>query len=59
MGTDHDDLTARAALDYFEKGRAKSVLDREAQKNRCLLARVMKKAGFENYAPEWWHWSIA
>lgn len=73
MGTDHDDLTARAALDYFEKlaptgtptvpsggasGEAASVLDREAQKNRRLLKKVLTRVGFENYAPEWWHWSI-
>ncbi|MEK9159006.1 MAG: M15 family metallopeptidase [Patescibacteria group bacterium] len=67
MGTDFDDLTARAALDYFEK-KAVSVLDRacppkpwrrrEAQKNRRLLKKVLTQVGFENFAPEWWHWSI-
>jgi D-alanyl-D-alanine dipeptidase len=58
MGTAHDDLTARAALDYFEKERAATVLAREARKNRRLLKKVLTRVGFENYAPEWWHWSI-
>lgn len=57
MGTDHDDLTERAATDYFEKLKRPNVLDLESRKNRRLLKRVMKKGGWENYAPEWWHWS--
>lgn len=28
-----------------------------AKKNRALLVKVMKKAGFINYPTEWWHWS--
>ncbi len=58
MGTDHDDLTERAATDYFEKKKSKRAIDREAQKNRRLLILVMSKVGFKNYAPEWWHWSL-
>jgi D-alanyl-D-alanine dipeptidase len=58
MGTDHDDLTSVAALDYFEKLAPKSAIDREAQKNRRLLKKVMLKAGFGSYAPEWWHWDF-
>ena len=57
MGTDHDDLTVRAAMDHFEKKKAVSVLDREARKNRRLLKKALSRVGFENYAPEWWHWS--
>lgn len=29
----------------------------EAKKNRKLISRIMKKAGFVNYPTEWWHWS--
>ena len=57
MGTDHDNLTEKAATDYFEKKKKLSVLDREALKNRRLLKRVMLKAQFDNIAWEWWHWS--
>jgi zinc D-Ala-D-Ala dipeptidase len=57
MGTDHDDLTDRAATDYFQMMDRPNMMDLAARKNRRLLIRVMKKAGWENYAPEWWHWS--
>ena len=59
MGTDHDDLTEKAATDYFEKKKNMHAPEREARKNRKLLARVMRRAGFLNYASEWWHWSYA
>lgn len=58
MGTDHDDLTDRAALDHFERNRCRTAADELARKNRRLLARVMRKAGFGSYPPEWWHWSL-
>jgi D-alanyl-D-alanine dipeptidase len=32
-------------------------LSETARKNRRLLIDVMTKAGFTNYAGEWWHWS--
>jgi len=57
MGTDHDDLTEKAATDYFEKKPQLNLLEKEAKKNRRLLKKVMKKAGFYNYPAEWWHWS--
>jgi len=57
MGTEHDDLTERAATNYYEKKSLSGLLSKEARKNRRLLKRVMKKAGFINYAAEWWHWS--
>lgn len=57
MGTDHDDLTSVAATDFFEKKTRLTPREAEARKNRRLLKRVMVKAGFTNYAPEWWHWS--
>jgi D-alanyl-D-alanine dipeptidase len=57
MGTDHDDLTKKAATDFFEKKKKLTLLETEAKKNRRLLKRVMKKAGLVNYVAEWWHWS--
>lgn len=57
MGTDHDDLTATAALDFFDRKKNLSVLDGIALKSRHLLKLVMTKAGFKLYRPEWWHWS--
>jgi len=59
MGTDHDDLTRKAALDYYENKPKLSALERLARQNRRLLKRVMLKAGFEPYAPEWWHWGYS
>ncbi len=58
MGTDHDDLTERAALDYYEGKKRLTPLDREARRNRRLLKRAMMGAGFRGYPPEWWHWSF-
>ena len=58
MGTNHDDLTERAALDYFEKQKKLTVIEKEMKKNRQILKKTMVKADFQNYAPEWWHWSF-
>lgn len=57
MGTDHDDLTPRAALNYFEKRRPQQFAT-EARESRRLLKSVMVRAGFHPYEPEWWHWSF-
>jgi D-alanyl-D-alanine dipeptidase len=57
MGTDHDDLTKKAATDYFEKKARLDIFEKEAKKNRRILKQAMGKAGFVNFAPEWWHWS--
>jgi zinc D-Ala-D-Ala dipeptidase len=58
MGTDHDDLSAKAALDYYEATSPRSALDRAAQMNRRMLKRSMLAAGFSPYRFEWWHWSF-
>lgn len=58
MGTDHDDLTERAATDFFKKKKVLTPLEREAKKNRHLLSAALSQAGFKNYVPEWWHWSF-
>ena len=50
MGTAIDAFTKRA----YTNSRA---ISKEARKNRLLLIKIMKKAGFVNYPPEWWHWS--
>ena len=57
MGTDHDDLTEKAATDYYEEKKLLTALEKEARKNRRILKKTLGKAGFINYAPEWWHWS--
>jgi len=57
MGTDHDDLTEKAAMDYYEGKKVRTIMEKEARKNRRMLKKVLEKAGFVNYAPEWWHWS--
>src|SRR5579872_6094715 len=59
MGTDHDDLTAKAALDFYEQKMFLSRMDVQAKKNRRLLKKVMLSTGFEPYAPEWWHWGYS
>jgi D-alanyl-D-alanine dipeptidase len=58
MGTDHDDLTEKTIIGFFEMKKNLTLIEREAKKNRRLLKRVLKKAGFKNYAAEWWHWSF-
>ena len=50
MGTAIDDFTKRSYTNSQE-------ISKKARKNRLLLVRIMKKAGFVNYPPEWWHWS--
>lgn len=55
MGTAFDDFSERACTRYFETLADMSDADREAQANRRLLYHVMTRAGFTNYADEWWH----
>lgn len=50
MGTRINALTPKAATDD-------QAISREAQNNRKLLKKVMKKVGFVNYPLEWWHFS--
>jgi len=57
MGTDVDDLTEKAALDYYKNRKKFFSLDRIARKNRMLLKEVMTSAGFKGYKYEWWHWT--
>lgn len=57
MGTDHDNLTLEAALDYYGYKKSLPAFEQEAKKNRRLLKEVFLKAGLVPYAPERWHWS--
>lgn len=52
-GVNHD---KRDELNFFERKRKLTEEDKKIRDNRRLLKKVMKKAGFENYPPEWWHW---
>jgi D-alanyl-D-alanine dipeptidase len=58
MGTDHDDLTPVAALDYYETKKKLTLRELEARDNRRRLGKAMLRAGFEGLPSEWWHWSI-
>lgn len=58
MGTDHDDLTDRAATKYFEKTKHRSKQAALMRKNRRLLARILTSVGLRNYSREWWHWYL-
>lgn len=57
MGTDHDDLTDRAASLYYEKLKNLTPVQEDARRNRQMLREVMIKAGWEMLPSEWWHWS--
>lgn len=57
MGTDFDDITERATLNYYENKKFLNSKEKIIKKNRKLLTKVMKKAYFKPYLAEWWHWS--
>jgi D-alanyl-D-alanine dipeptidase len=48
------------AFDCFDPSSAtqSTAVSRAARANRDLLVSVMAKAGFRNYAQEWWHFSL-
>jgi D-alanyl-D-alanine dipeptidase len=58
LGTDHDDLTEAAALDYYETKKKLTPRELEARDNRRRLKKAMLRAGFEGLVAEWWHWSL-
>jgi D-alanyl-D-alanine dipeptidase len=55
MGTKVDFLGALAEPKHEAKYLASGELTHEQVKNRELLRRVMKKAGFRGISNEWWH----
>ena len=48
------------AFDCFDPSSAtqSTAVSEAARSNRSLLVSVMAKAGFRNYAQEWWHFSL-
>jgi len=59
MGTDHDDLTDRAASMYFEGRPNHTDQDAAIRNNRRMLRAAMQSAGWEMLPSEWWHWSTS
>ncbi|MGE5392936.1 MAG: M15 family metallopeptidase [Candidatus Saccharibacteria bacterium] len=57
MGTDHDDLTEKAAFGYFGNLKRKTSAEARVAENRELLKQAMEAAGFDGLPREWWHWS--
>ena len=43
-------------INYYEKKKRLTKMEKEIRNNRKLLKKVMRKAGFKVYNPEWWHW---
>ena len=63
MGTSFDDLTSKAATNFFEEPYAPSsglqeTQWAEARKNRRILFNCMREAGFTNWKYEWWHFDM-
>lgn len=54
-----DTFDKREALTYYERKSNLTKGEREIRDNRRLLKKVMKKSGFESYAPEWTHWGYS
>ena len=51
MGTPFDFFGERSHTDH-------AAVTGEARENRQLLKRIMEAAGFQNYALEWWHYTL-
>lgn len=51
MGTEFDFFHPRSHT-------ASPLISEEAKTNRKILCDVMMKAGFKNYAEEWWHFTL-
>lgn len=57
MGTKIDYMGARAHIDKETELMRAGKLTRRAVRNRQLLRRVMRKAGFRALRTEWWHFN--
>lgn len=57
MGTDFDDVSEQAPLNYYRKKGSLDCREKIVRRNRRLLADAMGKADFKPYLAEWWHWS--
>ena len=57
MGTPIDHLGRESEYRYNNRLKQDGIISAEAVKNRQLLRRVMKKAGFQPINSEWWHFN--
>ena len=58
MGTRVDHLGKEAHIDDESQRVACGKLSQEAYRNRLLLRRVMREAGFKTLRSEWWHFNF-
>ncbi|MTT31191.1 hypothetical protein GMB86_04070 [Terrilactibacillus sp. BCM23-1] len=58
MGTDFDDFSDIAYLDYYENQVNLTDQDRVRRDNRRLLKAVMTQEGFTVNPTEWWHYDF-
>lgn len=56
MGGEIDELSERSHPNYYAQ--AMSKLEPMYHKNRNILYRIMKEAGFQRHQGEWWHFSL-
>ncbi|UZJ79446.1 M15 family metallopeptidase [Fictibacillus sp. KU28468] len=56
MGTDFDDFTEKAELEWYEKKHQLTQQEETIRDNRRLLRKVMEEAGFISNSEEWWHY---
>jgi zinc D-Ala-D-Ala dipeptidase len=54
-----DTFDKREALNFYERKKNLTKREKQIKKNRRLLKKVMTKAGFEPYYPEWTHWGYS
>ena len=58
MGTRIDNMTRLAHIDRESELLKQGRLTAEAVRNRRLLRRVMREAGFRALPSEWWHFNL-
>jgi len=54
-----DTFNKKEALNYYERKKNLTKREKQVKINRRLLKKVMIKAGFEPYFPEWTHWGFS
>lgn len=54
-----DTFDKREALNYYERKKNLTKREKQVKINRRFLKKVMIKAGFEPYFPEWTHWGFS
>lgn len=58
MGTDFDDCTELAHLNYYQQKATLDKTEQEIANNRRILSNVMTSVGFTTYHYEWWHYDL-